>query len=159
MEKNMDFYQKHLARQKDLKEIHERAIRETPKGGVDENLMCIMRVKKTGDGGKTVLFEESVLRRGYKIQHTPQTDMYELFKTTSTDYYKYVDDTIIDEFLEKGFVRAVDEHQIKRDRRRVELLNRKIDKANSERNDSLIIHWRNKRKELIEKISKIEETL
>jgi hypothetical protein len=153
----MNFYDKHMARQDDLKKIHEGAIRDTPIGGVDSNLMCVMEIIKNNDDMQPELFETAVLRRGYKIQHTVKTDMYELFRTTTTDYYKYVDDTIIDEFLEKGFVRAADEHQIARDRKRVEYLNKKIDKANSERNDSLMIHWRSRRKELIEKITRIEE--
>ena len=118
-----------------------------------------MRIVATDDDGNEILFEESVLRRGYKIQYTAKTNMYELFRTTTTDYYKYVNDTIIDEFLEKGFVRTADEHQIARDRKRVEYLNRKIDRANSERNDSLMVHWRQRRKELMDKISRIEENL
>lgn len=154
----MNFYEKHMARQEDLKAIHDRAMEETPTGGVDANLMCIMEIVKNDDDMNPKLFETAVLRRGFKIQYTIKTGMYELFRTTTTDYYKYVDDTIIDEFLEKGFVRAADEHQIIRDRKRVEFLNKKIDKANSERNDSLMIHWRQRRKELIEKISRIEES-
>lgn len=118
-----------------------------------------MRIIGRDANDEEYLIEESVLRRGYKIQYTSKTDMYELFHTNTTDYYKYANDTIIDEFLDKGFVRAADEHQVIRDRKRVEYLNRKIDRANSERNDSLMVHWRQRRKELMDKISKIEESL
>lgn len=155
----MTFYEKHLARQSDLAKIHERALAETPTNGVDAHLMCRMLVSKKSDDGKDVVLESSVIRRGYKIQFTPKTGMYELFKVMTSDYYKYVDDDTIDIFLEKGFVRAVDELQVLRDRRKVEILNRKIDKAGVERNDSMIVHWRNTRKELIEKISRIEEKI
>lgn len=155
----MNFYEKHLARQDDLKIIHEGAIKDTPTHGIDASLMCVLEIIKNDDQQNPILYEKSVLRRGYKIQYTALTNMYELFLTTTTDYYKYVGDTIIDEFLEKGFVRTADEHQVIRDRKKVEILNRKIDKANSERNDSLMIHWRQRRKELIEKISRIEENL
>lgn len=155
----MNFYEKHLARQEDLKKIHDDALSSTPVGGVDSNLMCIMRITKPDDDGVAELIEESVLRRGYKIQYTAKTGMYELFNITTTDYYKYVDDTIIDEFLAKGFIRTVDEHQILRDQKRVEFYGRKIDKANSQRNDSLMVHWRQRRLELIEKISRIQESL
>lgn len=153
----MNFYEKHLSRQSDLKIIHNRAMEETPSGGVDANLMCKMKIIKNDDDMNPKLFETAVLRRGFKIQHTLKTNMYELFLINTTDYYKYADDSVIDEFLEKGFVKAADDYQIKRDRRRIEILNKKIDKANSERNDSLMIHWKNRRMELIEKISKIEE--
>lgn len=118
-----------------------------------------MRIVGRDDNGDEFLIEESVIRRGYKIQHTSKTDMYELFNVTTTDYYKYVDDKGIDEFLEKGFVRTADEHQIVRDRKRVDYYNRKIEKASSERNDSMMVHWRQRRQELIDKISKIEENL
>jgi len=148
-----------MARQEDLKQIYEGAVRDTPVGGVAPNLMCRMNVIKADENNSPVIAETAILRRGYKIQHTVKTGMYELFLTTTTDYYKYVDDTIIDEFLEKGFVRAVDEHQVKRDKRQVKSLNKKIESATNVRNDSLMVHWRNKRRDLIEKISLIEESL
>lgn len=155
----MNFYEKHLARQEDLQIIHTLALEDTPKNGVEDNLKCVMRIYLKDDAGTDYLSELSVLRRGYKIQWTAQTKMYELFNTQCTDYYKYVKDTIIDRFLKDGFVRTCDELQIARDRKRIEYLNKKIGKANSERNDSLMIHWRQRRIDLIENINKIEATL
>lgn len=147
----MNFMEKIVARQEDLKLIHQRALEELPQQTFVTDYI--------DSSNQIHIIEKSVMRRGFKIQYTDKTGMYELFNIQTTDYYKYTTDSLIDMFLEKGFKRSVDELQIERDRRRVESLNKKIDTANSQRNDSLIIHWRKRREQLINNISKIEEKL
>lgn len=123
--------------------------------------MVIRKQETDPDSGEKQDFldEQSFMRRGYKIQYTAKTGMYELFAIHTSDFYKYPSDAIIDEFLAKGWTRTCDEHQIARNKKQVEKFNRKIDNANKERNDSLMTHWRTRREELINNISSIEEGL
>jgi hypothetical protein len=149
-----------MARQDDLKAIHTRAIKETQaQNHVADNLKCIYSVQINDDQGNPYLAELSVLRRGFKIQWTSKIGMYELLRTNTSEFYKWVDTKDIDIFLEEGFIRTVDKRQLKRDRSAVSALNKKIGQANSERNDSLMVHWRQRRIDLIDRISKIEESL
>lgn len=156
----MNQYDLHMARQDDLKAIHTRAIKETEdQHYVADNLKCIYSVDLNDDQGKPYMAELSVLRRGFKIQWTAKAGMYELLRTNTSEFYKWVSESDINAFLEHGFIRTVDERQLERDRKQVEYLNKKIGKANSERNDSLMVHWRQRRVDLIDRISKIEESL
>lgn len=156
----MSLYDIHMERQEDLKLIHARALEETQaQHAVPDNLKCIQRIQLQDDAGESYLAELSVLRRGYKIQWTAQTKMYELLNIQNNEYYKWVNNTIIDRFLKNGFLRSCDELQIYRNKAEVKRLNTKLQKANSDRNDSLIVHWRQRRVDLIEKITAIEEAL
>jgi len=156
----MNQYDIHIARQSDLKAIHTRAIKETEtQHHVADNLKCIYSVQLNDDLGNPYLAELSVLRRGFKIQWTSKIGMYELLRTNTSEFYKWVAEKDIDLFLKEGFIRTVDLKQLKRDRKSVDALNKKIGKANSERNDSLMVHWRQRRIDLIDRISKIEESL
>jgi len=120
----------------------------------------IMIVKKRNENTDIVeIVEKSVLRRGYKIQYTEKTGLYELFRTNSSDYYKHASNAEIKLFERKGWIAAVDAQQIARDKKRLAKYNKKIDNANKERNDSLMTHWRRRRLELIDNISSIEERL
>lgn len=120
----------------------------------------IMIVKQRNvDTDKIEIVEKSVLRRGYKIQYTEKTGLYELFRTNSSDYYKHASNAEIELFKRKGWLRAADEQQIARDKIRLAKFNKKIDNANEQRNDSLMTHWRKRRLELINNISSIEEKL
>ena len=103
--------------------------------------------------------ERSFFRRGYKIAHTTQTGLYELLRTNTSDYYKHATDKEIAFFETHGWVRASDMKQVERNRSSLKVYNRKIDNANKERNDSLMTHWRRRRRELIDNISSIEESL
>lgn len=111
------------------------------------------------DNGETVLIEHAVLRRGFKVTFNNRMQVYELLSTHGGDFYKYATDAQIDKFLKVGFVRACDEYQIKRHERKIERYNKNIDLSNAERNDSMITHWRNRRMELINDKSTIEEGL
>lgn len=78
---------------------------------------------------------------------------YELLSTSGNDFYKYPHPyTLINEFAERGFLRMTDELRIQRDKKRVEIITQKINGASEERNDSMIIHWRKKRKMLIDRL-------
>lgn len=103
--------------------------------------------------------ERSCFRRGYKIAHTTRTGLYELLRTNTSDYYKHATDKEIKLFVEQGWIKACDTQQVKRNRASLKMYNRKIDNANKERNDSLMTHWCRRRKELIDNISSIEESL
>jgi hypothetical protein len=120
----------------------------------------IMIVKQRNtETNRTEIVEKSVLRRGYKIQYTEKTGLYELFRTNSSDYYKHASNAEIALFERKGWLAAVDTQQIARDKMRLAKYNKKIDNANEQRNDSLMTHWRRRRLELIDNISSIEEKL
>jgi len=152
----MTSYKKHMEMQDYLKVIYTRAMEEVPKAGVSANLMCVMTISKPDKNMNNVVSEVSILRRGYKINYTVKTGMYELFTTTSSDYYKYVTETTIKEFIKKGFIRTVDEHQIKRYESRIEALKAKINDDNIERNDSWMVHWKQQITEIREKIDSIQ---
>lgn len=123
----------------------------------DREMMVVYRRNENTD--KKELVESSVLRRGYKIQYTEKTGLYELFRTNSSDYYKHASNKEVKLFKEDGWITAVDTQQIARDKKRLAKYNKKIDNANEQRNDSLMTHWRRRRLELIDNISSIEEKL
>jgi len=144
-------------RQSDLKNIWYDALTSSP-------LREIMVVKTTGYDPKTnqtvdKVKEKSIIRRGYKIQYTYSTDMFELFHTNKVNHYKYPSDRVITEFVNNGWLDTVDRHQVQRWQDILDEYNYKIDNASQQRNDSLITHWRNKRQELIYKISSVEEEI
>lgn len=103
--------------------------------------------------------EHSFLRRGFKVQYTPDTGLYELFHINSSTFYKYPTDETIDVFLKKGWLDAVDELQLERHDKQLKMYNRKIENATAERNDSIMVHWRKRRQTLVEKISIIQERM
>lgn len=136
-------------KQSQLKFIFLKALNQLPPNNI---------MKVTNEEG--VLKEHSIIRRGYKLTYTVDADLYELFKIHSTNgYYKYAHEEIIDIMCKEGFVNYVDKEQIDRLKQRVSYYNKKIDKANEDRNDSLIVHWRKRRKELIDSIIQIESNL
>ena len=103
-----------------------------------------------------------IARKGYKLQRTYIEDfgfLYEAFATHSSDYYKWVKLTELGMFEEWGFNRAVDCLLVHRLEKKINFLTRKIRKAGDNRNDSLVVHWRRKRKELIERKTRVEEVL
>lgn len=140
-------------RQADLKLIWENAVKTAP----SRQHMVVRTTDE--DTGEPVLLEQSVLRRGFKVTYNPRMEVYELLAIYGGPFYKYASDKEIDFFLSVGFVRACDMLQIKRHKRKIDKYSAKIDKANSERNDSVITHWRNRRLELVNDKSLIEENL
>jgi hypothetical protein len=116
-------------------------------------------VKRNKDTGREELVEHAVMRRGWKVCYTAKTGLYELLRIDNTDYYKNALDSEVQRFVKQGWIRACDEMQVEKDRKRLARYNRKIDNANEQRNDSLMVHWRRRRKELIDSISSIEESL
>lgn len=153
----MSFMQRIYDRQGDIQQIWLDALATSP----EPQEMYIYSTDTDIDTEEEihVVQEHSFLRRGYKIQYTPKTGLYELFHTNSSDFYKYPNDAVIDEFLENGWLQTTDAHQVIRDRKRLDIYNRKIEKASSQRNDSLMTHWRKRREELINNISFIEERI
>ena len=149
----MNTIQRLRERQEDLRLIWEHAITNAP------NRQHMVLNYVTEDGQET-LMEHAVLRRGFKITlNNKMGGMYELLAIHSTDFYKYASDKEIDFFLKRGFIRACDELQIERHQKKIDRYNVKIDQANSERNDSVMTHWRKRRLELINDKSLIEENL
>lgn len=147
------FMQRIIDNQRILKLIWEDAMATSP-----QRQMMIVR-KRNESTDVVEIVEQSVLRRGYKIQYTEKTGLYELLRTNTSDYYKHVNNTEMLQFAEEGWLRTCDTKQVERDRKRLAKFNKKIDNANEQRNDSLITHWRRRRMELIENISSIEEKL
>lgn len=147
------FMQRILDKQQDLMDIWMDAMNTSP------NRQIMIVKKRNENTDKEEVVEKSVLRRGYKIQYTEKTGIYELFRTNTSDYYKHATDSEIKLFVRKGWIRTCDEQQIIRDKKRLAKYNKKIDNANEQRNDSLMTHWRKRRKELIDNISSIEESL
>lgn len=147
------FMQKVIDQQPQLKQIFFDAMATSP-----EREIHIVR-KRNEETDKTEVVERACFRRGYKIVYTPKTGMYELLRTNTSDYYKHASTAEVKDFLKKGWLRAVDERQVLRDRLRLAKYNRRIDNANEQRNDSLMVHWRKRRRELIDNISSIEEQM
>lgn len=147
------FMDRIIAQQDKLEKIWIDAVATSP----PRELLIVNKRNENTDRIETV--EESVLRRGYKIQYTPKTGLYELLRINTSDYYKHATDKEIKEFARDGWIRSVDERQVLRDRKRLAKFNKKIDNANEQRNDSLMTHWRRRRMELIDNISSIEEKL
>lgn len=140
------------ARQDDLRLIWQDAIDNCPS-------RQHMIMKHRADNGETVVTEHAVIRRGFKVTYNHRMEVYELLAVHSGPMYKYATETEINQFLKIGFVRACDTYQITRHKRKIKSLEDKIKKANSDRNDSVITHWRNRRLELINDKSLIEENL
>jgi hypothetical protein len=149
--------QRIIDRQGDIQQIWLDALATSPEP--QEMYIFTMETDPVTQEKVPMVQEHSFLRRGYKIQYTPKTGLYELFHTNSSDYYKYPNDKVIDEFLENGWLQTTDAHQVIRDRKRLTAYNRKIEGAASTRNDSLMTHWRKRREELINNISFIEEKI
>lgn len=147
------FMQKVLDLQPDLEKIFYDAMSTSP-----EREIHIVKTRNEESSVEEIV-ERACLRRGYKIVYTPKTGIYELLRTNTSDYYKHSPKTEVKDFVKKGWLRAVDERQIARDRKRLAKFNRKIDNANEQRNDSLMVHWRKRRRELIDNISSIEEKM
>lgn len=139
-------------RQGDLRLIWEDAITTAP----PHNQMVI---EYLSDNGHHVLVEHAVIRRGFKVTYNNRMGVYELLSVHSGDFYKYATDEEIDHHLRVGFVRACDLMQIERYKGKIEGYAEKIKEANSDRNDSMITHWRNRRLELTNYISMVEENL
>lgn len=144
-------------RQEELKGIWYDALVNSPQS----NIMMVNTRKYDPELNLTVdvVKEHSIIRRGYKIQYTASNEMYELFHTNKVNHYKYPSDRVITEFVNNGWLDTVDRHQIQRWQDILDEYNYKIDNASQQRNDSLITHWRNKRQELIYKISSVEEEM
>lgn len=115
--------------------------------------------KRDEESSVPTVVERSCMRRGYKIMYTTKTGLYELLRTNTSDYYKHATKAEILDFVKHGWLRSVDTRQLKRDRTRLAKFNKKIDNANEQRNDSLMVHWRRRRMELIDNISSIEEKM
>ena len=147
------FMDKIIKLQPVLKEIHANAFATSP----DRQMMVVHKRNEATD--KLELVEAACLRRGYKITLTAKTGLYELLRTNTSDYYKHATAKEVEQFKVDGWIRACDENQIKRDKVKLTRYNKKIDNANKERNDSLMTHWRRRRRELIDNISSIEEKL
>lgn len=147
------FMQKVLDLQPDLEKIWLDAMSNSP----DREIMIVK--SRDTETDKTEVVERACLRRGYKIVYTPKTGLYELLRTNTSDYYKHATKAEVKDFVKKGWLRAVDQRQVDRDRKRLAKFNRKIDNANEQRNDSLMTHWRRRRMELIDNISSIEEKM
>lgn len=141
-----------MQNQEALKSIHKLAFENA-------NPINKMVIEKIEYDGKVSIIEHSVIRRGFKIQYKGNTNIYELLNITVSDFYKYVDDKTIKKILKKGFVRFVDEEQVRRDRKKINTLNKKVEEALFQNNNSLATHWVKKRQNLINKISLIEDKL
>jgi hypothetical protein len=147
------FMQRILNQQDKLKAIWEDALKTSPK----RELMVV--AERDQDGNVIEIVEQACFRRGYKVTLTEKTGLYELLRTNTSDYYKHTTNAEIELFRRKGWIRACDEQQVIRDKKRLAKFNKKIDNANEQRNDSLMTHWRKRRMELIDNISTLEEKL
>lgn len=139
------------SKQKELKVIWESAVVSS-----DSPVTYEMLVRDTED--KSVI-EHSFFRRGFKAQYNPSTGLYELYNIKGSDYYKHASNKLIDTFYKKGFRRAVDEEKIKSSRRKLKSYDKKINEADQQRNDAWMVHWKKKRRELLDEIILIEEHL
>ena len=148
------FMQKVLDLQPDLEKIFYDAMSTSP-----EREIHIVKYHSDDSTTGEEVVERACMRRGYKIVYTPKTGIYELLRCNTSDYYKHAPKSEVKDFVKLGWLRAVDERQLKRDRKRLAKFNRKIDNANEQRNDSLMVHWRKRRRELIDNISSIEEKM
>ena len=147
------FFQRILEQQDVLKAIWEDAMETSP----PRQRFTFSKRNESTDNVEVT--ERSCFRRGYKVSHTAQTGLYELLRTNTSDYYKHATDKEIKLFATEGWIKATDKLQVARNRASLKVYNRKIDNANKERNDSLMTHWRRRRRELIDNISSIEESL
>lgn len=139
-----------MKRQADLRKIWIDALTHSP-----ARQSMSVSVEREGK----IYTERAFLRGGYKIQHTEPTDIYELFHINTSDRYKYPDDDVINDFVKHGWLDTTDRHQIERCKLKYVEYDDKIKKASEERNDSIITHYRNKRLELANKISRLEEKI
>ena len=103
----------------------------------------------------------SVIYRGYKVMVSLKNErpFYELMTTFSSDYYKWVNKIDLEVFKDHGFKTACDILQVKRIQKKIRMYTNKIEGASKERNDSMMIHWQSRRRELVERKVKLEENL
>lgn len=153
----MSFMKRIWDRQGDIQAIWFDALLHSP----ETQTMVVTKKETDSDTGEEYddVVEHGFLRRAFKVQFTPRTGMYELFHTNSSDYYKYPSDAVIDAFLNDGWLQTTDRLQVERDRKRLDVYNKKINSASSKRNDSLMTHWKKRREDLIHNISTIEERM
>lgn len=102
----------------------------------------------------------SVVCYGYKVSRSYFKNygfLYELLEIHSNEFYKWVKQKDLPLFVDEGFKIAAAKLQVKRHNAKIDDYTRKIEAASSDRNDSLVIHWRRKRKEITRIKTLIEE--
>lgn len=75
-----------------------------------------------------------IIYRGYKISMYDETSYVEILNVRSSDFYKFISNEELLNFIEYGFEKACDLYQIQRDDRRLDLITDRI-KTCIENND------------------------